>query len=30
VQLAHLVVPFKRSVYEGVVREFERFVLVAR
>jgi len=29
-QLPELVVPFKRPVYEGVVSEFERFVLVAR
>ena len=26
-QLPDLVVPFKRSVYEGVIQEFERFVL---
>ncbi|HEV3242536.1 MAG TPA: RNA pyrophosphohydrolase [Methyloceanibacter sp.] len=27
VQLPELVVPFKRPVYEGVIQEFERFVL---
>ena len=26
-ELAELVVPFKRQVYEGVIQEFERFVL---
>ena len=29
-ELPELVVPFKRQVYEGVIREFERFVLASR